>query len=473
MVFDFENAKEQKKFPSSSFLLKTSKEYSLYICQHRAIPKISDGLKPVQRMALWVLRNKAEKIKTMALGGLLAFEKLYNHGDVSCNDAISMLAAPYKNNVPLIEGLGHFGSRMKPAAWGAPRYTEVRRSKIAEALLYKDLDIVPLEDNYDGSNQQPKHFLPLIPLVLLNGVSGIAIGWSTNILPRNLRDLIEATKSVLLDKPIKQLIPSYKKYDITVTNIGENKWELVGKAKVNGNSIQITELPPNTNHEMFLKRLIAMEENEQIRDYMDRSSKKIDITVRMPRLGQLETGKKEKIITTEKESLDFFKLREKTTERIVVVDWDGEAIRTYPNAEDVVRDFVKWRLGWYTTRYEYLRDRDSYELVYWKVLKILFDGGFTKRLGTFANKAALQQDVMDTLAGAFVCDVHTLERVVNLPTYRWTISFRDEVIKKIMDFTAIIKEYNDNLASPERIRDIYLKELDELKYLERDLDRES
>ena len=181
---------------SSDYILQTSREYALYVCSNRAIPAVSDGLKHGQRMALWILRNRAEKIKTFALAGLLGFEKLHLHGEKSATDAISLLAAPFKNNVCLIEGLGQFGSRIAPDGdgIGAPRYTEVRRSKAAEAFLYKDLDLVPLEDNYDGSNKQPLHFLPLIPIVLLNGVSGTAVGWSTDILPRSFKSLVEATR---------------------------------------------------------------------------------------------------------------------------------------------------------------------------------------------------------------------------------------------------------------------------------------
>ena len=176
---------------------------------------------------------------------------------------IGFLAAPFKNNIPLIEGEGHFGSRISPSAIGAPRYTDVKRAKAAEAILYRDLDIIPLEDNYDGSNKQPKHFLPLIPLVLLNGVSGIAVGWSTNILPRDLKSLIEATKLALVGKPIAVIPPSYNHYNISITSIGPNRWEFGGRAKtIDINTVQITELPPGMDIESFRKRLIKMETND-------------------------------------------------------------------------------------------------------------------------------------------------------------------------------------------------------------------
>lgn len=443
---------------SSQYLLDTSREYALYVCENRAVPQVTDGLKHGQRMALWVLRHRADKLKTIALTGLLAYEKLYVHGDASCNNAIGFLAAPFKNNVPLIEGLGEFGSRVSPDAIGAPRYTECRRAKAAQAFLYNDLDIVPLEDNYDGSTRQPKHFLPLIPIVLLNGVSGIAVGWSTNILPRSLKSLIEATKQALLDQPIKPVLPHYERYDIEVAPLGPNQWEFTGRAKiVDTSTVQITELPPGMPIESFRRRLIEMEEADQIQGYTDRSTETINITIKLKR-GSIANWKKQTAIET-------FKLKERVTERIVVIDWDGKAIRTYANAEDLIRDFAHWRLGWYRTRFEFHRRRDLYELTFWLAVKALFDNHFPKRLGGFIDRASLQADIATVVAKKAKIDLDPaqIDRIAGLPTYRWTQEFAEEVARTIINIRAMIAEYEAILASPDRLRDEYLKELDHLK----------
>ena len=443
---------------SSQYLLDTSRDYALYVCENRAVPQVTDGLKHGQRMALWVLRHRADKLKTVALTGLLAYERLYVHGDTSCNNAIGFLAAPFKNNVPLIEGLGEFGSRVSPDAIGAPRYTECRRSKAAQAFLYNDLDIVPLEDNYDGSNKQPKHFLPLIPVVLLNGVAGIAVGWSTNILPRSLKDLIEATKQALLQQPIKPIIPHYDRYDITVKALGTNQWEFTGQAKiVDTSTVQITELPPGIAIDAFRRHLIEMEETDQIQGFTDRSTETINITVKMKR-GSVAQW-------TERTAIDTFKLRERVTERIVVIDWEGAAIRTYPNAETLIEDFAAWRLGWYTTRFEHNHQRDLYELTFWLAVKALFESQFAKRLGGFKDRASLQADVAATVTKRtkLVLDDVQLDRIVNLPTYRWNKEYAQDVDLTIDRLRAAIEEYKAILASPERLRLEYLNELDHLK----------
>lgn len=444
----------------SKFVLKGSREYSLYVAMMRAIPHVGDGLKPSQRIALWLLRNKADKVKTVGLGGLMASERLYVHGDVSATDAIGKLAAPYKNNVPLIEGLGSFGSRTKPVEGiGAPRYTEVHRAKSAEAFLYNDLPIVPLTENYDGSNVMPVHFLPLIPTVLLNGVAGVAVGYSTDILPRKLSDLIAATQCALMGKKFKEPIPHFERYDVDVAALGPSQYEITGKVTVRDTStLVVTELPPGTSLEAFKKRLIDMEDEDKISNFLDNSSDAINIEIQMKR-GSVKGW-------TPAQAITFLKLKEKVTERIVVVDWNGDRIATYADATALIKDFVKWRLAWYENRYQKYHDDSAYELQYWKLLRALFKSGFTKKLGTFADRAAVDADVTAVAVKAKLkYDDSQIDRAVSLPTYRWTKQFEAEVEAKIADLESRIKDYLSILADPEKRRAIYNTELEELKKL--------
>ena len=152
---------------SSEYILDTSRDYAIYICESRGLPNVADGLKDVHRKALWLLRNKTEKIKTVSMSGEMISSNLYLHGDTSASDAISKLAAPYNNNIPLIYGIGNFGTRIAPVKGiGAPRYTYIKKYKITESLVYPDLDIIPLKENYDGSCKEPVYFLPIIPFIV-------------------------------------------------------------------------------------------------------------------------------------------------------------------------------------------------------------------------------------------------------------------------------------------------------------------
>lgn len=441
---------------SSNYVRSTSREYSIYVCSSRAIPNISDGLKDSQRKALWMLRNKSDKIKTVSLSGEMISEGIYLSGDVSASMAISMLAAPYVNNVPLIHGIGAFGTRVAPVEGiGAPRYTYIKKTSLTDALVYQDKDIIPLKDNYDGSVQEPQHFLPLIPLVLLNGVSGIAVGWSTSILPRNLKKLIVATQAALAGNEPKGLEPAYDYLKCSVKQLEANVWELTGTALIADTStVLITELPPGMTLEAFKKRLNKMEEEDKIHSYTDKSTSSINVTVKFKR-GTVANW-------TEAQAIDYFKLRERITERIVVIDWNGQSIRQYDSAATVVKEFVEWRLKWYTNRYQKKLDDDSYELKYWQGLKACFDDKLPERLIKKVDKDAILQDVQSVTA-AIGLDAKQLDNIVSLSTYKWAKDFYSTIKLNISDLQAKIKEHKAILKSPQRLRDIFNGELEDLK----------
>ena len=294
------------KQTTTDFIKDTSRAYSIYVCQSRGIPSVSDGLKDAQRKALFVMKSQSDKIKTISLAGRLISENIYLHGDAAACDTISLMAAPYCNNIPLLSGIGAFGTRVGPTDWGAPRYTYVKKNTYTESLIYPDYDIIPLKENYDGSVLEPKHFLPLIPLVLLNGVSGIAVGWSTEILPRGLSGLIDATIAAIDGKKkLPDLLPTYEYLQTTVRGIGDNAYEFTGKVVIDGSTVIVTELPPDLSPEKFKARLNKMEDEEQIQTYVDRSTKDIKIEVRFKR-GTINGW-------TEAKAIEFLKLKSKTT----------------------------------------------------------------------------------------------------------------------------------------------------------------
>ncbi|RYE96696.1 MAG: hypothetical protein EOO77_40480, partial [Oxalobacteraceae bacterium] len=200
------------------------------------------------------------------------------------------------------------------------------------------------------------------------------------------------------------------------------------------------------------------EEADTITSFTDRSTESIDITVRFKR-GHVKTWTPDK-------ALDYFKLREKTTERIVVIDWNGSIIRTYAEPQKLVRDFVNWRLGWYTKRFQKLVVDDSYERNYWYVLRALFKAGFTKKLGTFANRAVMAEEVTGIATKAKLkLDDQQMDRVLSLATYRWTVEFANEIQGKIDALDAAIIEYKAILKDPDKLKAVYAGELDELKKL--------
>lgn len=445
------------KIPTSKYILDTSREYSIYVCSSRAIPSVTDGLKDSQRKALWVIKNEPSKIKTVSLAGSMIASGLYMHGDKSAADAISMLAAPFVNNVPLLEGIGAFGTRVAPVdGIGAPRYTYVKRGNTANALIFRDLDIVPMMDNYDGSAQEPRHFLPLIPLVLLNGISGIAVGWSTSILPRSMKKLVTATQQALRGEKITGLDPAFDYLNVEVKKLDE-AWEFHGRCDIlDTSTVKITELPPSLNLQAMKKRLNKMEEDGLIQTYTDRSTGVIDITVKFKR-GEVKDW-------TPETAVQFFKLKEKSSERLVVIDWNGTSIRQYDSAEDIVRSFADWRLAWYKDRYQKMLDDDSYELKYWQGVKACFDDKLPERLGKKVDKADVEQEV-STITVKIGLDASQIDKIVSLPTYRWAQDFLQTVKNNIALLQGQIKSHKSIIKDPQAMKDIYLAELDELKKL--------
>lgn len=440
---------------SSTYIKDTSREYSIYVCENRAIPKVADGLKDAQRKALWLIRNKGEKIKTVSLAGEMISSGLYLHGDASAAGSISMLAAPFCNNVPLLHGIGTFGTRTAPVdGIGAPRYTYVKRGSALTYLMLPDLDIVPLKENYDGSTLEPIHFLPLIPTVLLNGVSGIAVGWSTEILRRRFSDLVKVSIDALDGKPVSQLVPHFERFDIKVDHIESNSWEMSGRAKViDTSTIHVTELPPDLTLAKFKERLNSLEDDGKINSYVDRSTKTIDITVKFQR-GTVAGW-------DEAKAIEFLKLKQKKSERIVVVDWNGTAIKQYDSAEEVVKSFVEWRLGWYTVRYEYMRAEDSYSLNFWRAVKACFDAKLPAKLPTLANKQAIIDEVTSITKGIPLEQAQS-DRIVSLPSFRWAKDAYQDVLDHIKRLEDNIDDYTKTLADPKKLKAIYRKELVEL-----------
>jgi DNA gyrase/topoisomerase IV subunit A len=440
---------------TTTFIKDTSRDYSIYVCQSRGIPSVSDGLKDAQRKALFVMKSQSDKIKTISLAGKMISENVYLHGDAAACDTISLMAAPYCNNVTLLHGIGAFGTRVGPTDWGAPRYTYVKKSTHTENLIYQDYDIIPLKENYDGSVLEPQHFLPLIPIVLLNGVSGIAVGWSTEILPRSLDNLIEATLAAIDNKrKLPELLPCYEFLNANVKSLGNNSYEFSGKIELDGSSVIVTELPPTLSLEKFKERLNRMEDDDQIQSYIDKSTKNIRVEIKFKR-GSIDGWTKDKAI-------DFLKLRSKTTERIVVLDWNGTSIKQYESAEKLIRDFVEWRFGFYKIRYEKLLADANRNLNWYLAIKECMDQG----LPSFLTKAKDKQDIVDRICKitkGILLDDGQIDRLSSLPSYRWAKDSYTETVEKIKEYKSIIADYTSVLKDKEKMRAIYRKEIQELK----------
>ena len=458
-----------KKLNSSEFILETSRDYSIYVCQTRGIPCVSDGLKDGQRKALFVIKPKTDKIKTISLAGEMISAGIYVHGDVSATETLSLMAAPYCNNVPLLYGVGAFGTRVGPSDWGAPRYTYLKKWSVTDALVYPDYDIIPVKENYDGSVTEPKHYLPLIPLVLLNGISGIAVGYSTEILPHNINDIINATLAAIDGKQFDALVPNYDFLNCRVETLSENSWEFIGHARIDGNVVWIDELPPSMSLEKFKIKLNKLEEDDLIQTYIDRSTEHINVEVRFKRgvLQGIVDGQQVRSAWTDDDVVAFFGLKTKSSQRLVTLDWDGENIRQFSNTTELIKEFVEWRFKFYSKRYQKKIEERTSELNFNRALAACHVG----KLSTMFPKAKDKSEIRDrivVLTKNIILTDDQLDRIASLPSYRWAQDAYKDVCDRIAALTAEIAGYEDILADPKRQRKIYRQEVEQLRKLPKD-----
>jgi topoisomerase IV subunit A len=176
-------------------------EYAVSVVKGRALPDVADGQKPVQRRILFAMNEMgltatSKPVKSArVVGDVLG--KYHPHGDVAAYDALVRMAQSFSLRYPLIDGQGNFGSRDGDGA-AAMRYTEARLTKIAQLLLDEiDSGTVDFKPNYDGSQQEPVQLPARLPMVLLNGASGIAVGLATEIPSHNLREVAQAAIVVM------------------------------------------------------------------------------------------------------------------------------------------------------------------------------------------------------------------------------------------------------------------------------------
>ena len=291
-------------------------DYAMSVIVSRALPDVRDGLKPVQRRILWAMwddgltANVKFRKSANVIGQTMA--RYHPHGDMSIYDALVRMAQDFSLRYPLIDGQGNFGSVDGDAA-AAMRYTEARLSKISEELLFDiEKETVDWQPNYDVSRNEPKVLPGRLPNLLLNGVSGIAVGMATNIPPHNLNEIVDAVIH-LIENPkaaVEDLLRFVQGPDFPTggiiydkKSIGEvyasgrgpvtvrAKAEIVERAK-NQLDIVITEIPYQVNKSELIIKIAGLAQEKRIegirdiRDESDREGLRIVIELKNDALAQ-------------------------------------------------------------------------------------------------------------------------------------------------------------------------------------------
>lgn len=349
--------------------------FAMYTIEQRAIPNMIDGFKPVQRFAMARAlelargdKNKYHKLASIA-GGVADLG--YHHGEGSAQDAGALMANDWNNNVPLLDGQGNFGSRLVQEA-GASRYIFARVGQNFYDI-YKDTEYAPVHK--EKEHTPPAFYLPIVPTVLLNGISGIATGYATSILPHSLESVKKSVMAALQGQAIEPEVsfPQFKGHVIPV----DGRYELHGTYKFKSRTqFDITEIPYKFDRATYVAKVLDPLEDSGLITYSDACGKegfgfkiklRKEYEVTMP---EDEEAKHLKI-------LKDFKLVERRSQNLTVINEHGK-LRVYEKASDLIKDFVEVRKEYVQKRIDLkvCETEEAFQLALAKAkfIKMVIDG---------------------------------------------------------------------------------------------------
>jgi DNA topoisomerase-2 len=431
-------------------------EFSMY-SNVRQIQNAIDGFKPSQRKAFYTLvkKNIKNEIKVSSLSGAVIETAAYHHGNTSLEGAIVGMAQTFVgvNNINLLSPKGQFGSRLKGGEDSAsPRYIFTKLGDVTEYIFRKEDNPVLDYLNDDGMPIEPKYYVPIIPMVLVNGSIGVGTGYSSNVPMYNPLDLIAYIGNKIQNKKIKEVLPFYKGFKGEIILDSDNNRYITRGIfeKPNANVIRISELPIGMWNNKYFEKLDKLVEDKVIKDYVKNCTDTIiDIKLILTRENMQELYKDNNI--HKKLSLETY---------LPITNmhlFDSECkIKKYVDQYDIIDDFMKIRLEYYKRRKEYLLDEFRKDIAIiqnrMKFLKLVIDGTLV------INKRS--REAVETDLNKFGID--KLEDSYGYLLNMSIMSFTKDRLQDLKEENIRLKEkYKElNETSEEKI---WLKELVELK----------
>lgn len=436
----------------TDFLSNEYKEFAMYSIEGRAIPSVIDGFKPVQRKIIhvcsqiWKTGNE-KTLKVFQLAGKVASDAFYHHGNASLESAIITMAQKFKNSTPLLEEDGQYGSLRSPQP-GAARYIGTRLNENFR-YLYKDFSLLEYKEE-EGEQIEPKFFLPIIPTVLLNGSSGIAVGFASNVLNRDIKSVIDACIKSIDSKKVPIIKPYLNEFNGEFLQDPENhkRWIMKGKAvKVNTSTVRVTELPPSMTYEKYEAILDKLIETKDIVSYEDNCKDNIDYVIKFQRsvLDKLDDVQLSKM----------FKLEEASTEMFTTLDEFGK-LKIFETSEEVINYFVQFRLSYYDKRKKIELERMHKEVKVisnrGRFIKLILDNKL--KINNVAKNDIIEQIISNKLE---MID-ESYDYLLKMPIYSLTKELFEKMKSDFLKKKEDIKVYD--LIEP---KSMYIDDLNELK----------
>ncbi|AMP89934.2 TPA: DNA gyrase subunit A [Legionella pneumophila] len=488
-------------------------DYAMSVIVGRALPDVRDGLKPVHRRVLFAMSelgndwNKPYKKSARVVGDVIG--KYHPHGDTAVYDTIVRMAQPFSMRYMLIDGQGNFGS-VDGDAPAAMRYTEVRMSKVAHALLADlDKETVDFSPNYDETEFAPVVLPSRIPNLLINGSSGIAVGMATNIPPHNLTEVINACIA-LVDEPdtsledLMEIIPGPDFPTAAIINgrAGIIEGYRTGKGRVvirartevetdessGRQSIIIQELPYQVNKARLIERIAELVRDKKIegisglRDESDKQGMRVVIELKRNEVADVVLNN----LFAHTQMQNVFGIN-----MVALVDGQPRTL----NLKQILEYFIKHRREVVTRRtiFELKKARSRAHLLEGlgialanidemialikqsptpqdaknALLGRIWQPGLVKAMLEKAGSNASRPDDLTEEYGlhenGYKLSEAQAQAILELRLHRLTALEQDKIINEFEDLLNLIKELLDILASPERLMQVIRDELIEVK----------
>ncbi|MBN1546490.1 MAG: DNA gyrase subunit A, partial [Syntrophaceae bacterium] len=454
-------------------------DYAMSVIIGRAIPDVCDGLKPVHRRVLFAMNemgnrwNKPYKKSARIVGDIIG--KYHPHGDQAAYDTIVRMAQDFSMRYPLIDGQGNFGSidGDPPAAM---RYTEIRMDRLAEELLSDlDKDTVDFVPNYDESMEEPTVLPARIPVLLLNGTSGIAVGVATNIPPHNLGEIVNGTIALINnpDITIEELMRYIQGPDfptagfingrdgiISAYKTGRGIVRMRARALIERNarsdkeSIIVTELPYQVNKANLIEAISELVKEKKIsgisdlRDESDREGIRIVI--------DLKRDEPSGVILNQ-----LYKHTQMGTSfGIIMLAIDHGQPRVF-NLKEVLVSFIDFRREVVTrrTRYELARAKERAHILEGLIIAL----NEIDEVIAVIKKAANPPEAMIQLCDRFGLSEIQAKAILDMRLQRLTGLEREKIDAEYAELTRLIQELLSILGDDRKILDVIVRELEEIK----------
>ena len=331
----------------------------------RSIPNVIDGFKPSQRKILFgclkkklfLKADESGDIKVAQLAGYISEQTAYHHGEVSLQGTIINMAQDFvgSNGINLLLPIGNFGSRQGGGSDAAsPRYIYTAlRSEVR--ILFNEMDNKLL--NYleeEGSSIEPEFYVPIVPMLLVNGSTGIGTGWSTNIPCFKLEDIVHNLKLLMKDEDadLRDMNPYYRDFKGTITKESDNCWKSTGLVEyIDKNTVEITELPVGMLKEDFKEYLDKLIDSGLIKSVVvNDNDKNKNLSTVCYRVKLIEPITKEDLSGL----IEFFKLEKNINGTNMVAFDEKNEIQKYGSVEDILWTFYKYRLSFYVKRHVFM-----------------------------------------------------------------------------------------------------------------------